>query len=96
MKSNHTNLRIPGPTPVTPEILKEMSRFMINHRGDEFRQLIESVTERLKKIYETKQDLHILTASGTGAMETAIVALPPRFDFVVVPSSSMSERSMSS
>ena len=73
MESNHTNLRIPGPTPVTPEILKEMSRFMINHRGDEFRQLIESVTERLKKIYETKQDLHILTASGTGAMETAIV-----------------------
>ena len=58
MKSNHTNLRIPGPTPVTPEILKEMSRFMINHRGDEFRQLIESVTERLKTIYETKQDLN--------------------------------------
>ena len=72
-KINQTNLRIPGPTPVTPEILKEMSRSMINHRGDEFRDLIESATIRLKKIYETDEDLHILTASGTGAMETAIV-----------------------
>ncbi len=71
--SKPTNLRIPGPTPVTPEILKEMSRLMINHRGEEFRHLIESVTKRLKVIYETNQDLHILTASGTGAMETAIV-----------------------
>ena len=71
--TSQTNLRIPGPTPVTPEILKEMSRFMINHRGDEFRRLIESVTVRLKKIYGTSEDLHILTASGTGAMEAAIV-----------------------
>jgi aspartate aminotransferase-like enzyme len=72
-KISQTNLRIPGPTPVTPEILNEMSRFMINHRGDEFRSLIESVTARLKTIYQTNQDLYILTASGTGAMETAIV-----------------------
>ena len=72
-KISQTNLRIPGPTPVTPEILNEMSHFMINHRGGQFRSLIESVTARLKKIYQTNQDLHILTASGTGAMETAIV-----------------------
>lgn len=72
-KINQMNLRIPGPTPVTPEILVEMSNLMINHRGEEFRHLLDSITNRLKEVYQTSGDVHILTASGTGAMEAAIV-----------------------
>ena len=53
MESNHTNLRIPGPTPVTPEKLKQMSRFIINHRGHEVRQLIQTLTARQKKNNDT-------------------------------------------
>ena len=33
-----TNLRIPGPTPCPDDVLREMSRQMINHRGPEFAQ----------------------------------------------------------
>jgi aspartate aminotransferase-like enzyme len=50
-----------------------MSKQMVNHRGAEFGQLIERVTSRLKDIFQTKGDVFILTGSGTGAMEAAVV-----------------------
>jgi len=66
-------LRIPGPTPCPPEILKAISRQMINHRGKEFGELINQVTAKLKTIFQTKGDVLILTCSGTGGMEAALV-----------------------
>ena len=38
------NLRIPGPIPVPDDILEEMSRPMINHRGPEFKEILYRVT----------------------------------------------------
>ena len=67
------NLRIPGPIPVPEDILDAMSRPMINHRGPEFKNMLYRVTDRLKQVFETEQDVYILTSSGTGAMEAAIV-----------------------
>jgi len=67
------NLRIPGPTPCPEVVLKEMSRQMINHRGPEFAQILNDVTENLKKLLQTKNDVFLLTCSGTGGMEAAIV-----------------------
>jgi len=67
------NLRIPGPTPLPDSVLEAMKRQMINHRGPEFAQLIAEVTETLKYFYQTENDLLILTASGTGAMEASVV-----------------------
>jgi aspartate aminotransferase-like enzyme len=46
---------------------------MINHRGPEFRELILRVTERLQRAFVTRNDLLILTCSGTGALEAAVV-----------------------
>jgi aspartate aminotransferase-like enzyme len=66
-------LRIPGPTPCPPEVLKAMARPMINHRGAEFHQLINDVTEKMKQVFQTKNDLFLLTGSGTGGLEAAIV-----------------------
>ncbi len=68
-----TNLRIPGPTPVPGPVLEEMGRPMINHRGPEFRDILERTTERLRRVYATRGDMYILSASGTGAMEAAVV-----------------------
>ena len=66
-------LRIPGPTPCPPEVLQAMGKQMINHRGGEFAELINSVTSKLKKLFQTTNDLFVLTSSGTGSMEAAIV-----------------------
>jgi aspartate aminotransferase-like enzyme len=67
------NLRIPGPTPVPPAVLEASARQMIDHRGPEFAALLERVTARLKAIFLTEGDVLLLTASGTGGMEAAIV-----------------------
>lgn len=67
------NLRIPGPTPVPEDILEAMATPMVNHRGKHFAALIERVSERLKHFYMTDQDVLVLTASGTGGLEAAVV-----------------------
>ena len=69
------NLRIPGPTPVPDDILSAVGKPMINHRGPEFSEMVRRVTDRLKQAFQTKGDILILTASGTGAMEAAITNL---------------------
>jgi aspartate aminotransferase-like enzyme len=66
-------LRIPGPTPCPPQALEAMGRQMINHRGGEFGKIINSITGKLKQAFQTKGDVFILTASGTGGLEAAIV-----------------------
>jgi len=66
-------LMIPGPTPVHPDITREMSTPVFNHRGPKFKELLEEVTEGLKNFFSTKNHVYILTASGTGAMEAGIV-----------------------
>jgi aspartate aminotransferase-like enzyme len=50
-----------------------MANPMINHRGPEFAELIFDATEKLKQVFMTQNDVFILTASGTGALEAAVV-----------------------
>jgi len=66
-------LRIPGPTPCPDEVLQAMGRQMINHRGPEFAKILNSVTDKLKQLFQTKNDLFLLTGSGTGGLEAAVV-----------------------
>jgi len=71
--SHDTNLRIPGPTPLPERVRDAGSRQMVNHRGPEFKDLINRVTARLQTAFVTRNDILILTASGTGGLEAAIV-----------------------
>jgi len=66
-------LRIPGPTPLPNEVLQAMTKQMINHRGPEFIEILAGVTDKLKQLFQTKNDVFVLTSSGTGGMEAAIV-----------------------
>jgi aspartate aminotransferase-like enzyme len=66
-------LRIPGPTPCPPQSLQAMGRQMINHRGGEFAKILNSTTEKLKQVFQTRGDVFLLTGSGTGGLEAAIV-----------------------
>ncbi|MQF82547.1 alanine--glyoxylate aminotransferase family protein [SAR202 cluster bacterium AD-802-E10_MRT_200m] len=67
------NLRVPGPTPCPTEVLEAGSKQMINHRGPEFAGLIGRIHSGLQQIFQTKNDVILLTGSGTSAMEAAIV-----------------------
>lgn len=67
------HLRIPGPTPCPDEVLQAMARQMVNHRGVTFAKILGDVTAKLKQVFQTKNDVFILTGSGTGGMEAAVV-----------------------
>ena len=67
------NLRIPGPTPCPDEVLQAMTKQMINHRGPEFARILNRVTESLKILFQTRNDVFLLTGSGTGGLEAAVV-----------------------
>ena len=93
MKIPKQNLRIPGPTPCPDEIMELMSSPMINHRGPEFKELLYSVTDRLKRVFQTGNDLYILTASGTGALEASLVnTLSPGDEVIAAVTGSFGRR----
>jgi aspartate aminotransferase-like enzyme len=46
---------------------------MINHRGPQFGQMLNDITAKLKQVFQTKSDVFLLTGSGTGGLEAAIV-----------------------
>jgi aspartate aminotransferase-like enzyme len=66
-------LLAPGPTPVPPEVLLAMAEPMIHHRTPEFEALFAEARRRLQWLFQTERDVLILAASGTGAMEGAVV-----------------------
>jgi len=63
----------PGPTPVPVEALSVASEPIIHHRTPEFSDIFMEVSEGLKYVFQTDQDVFVLTSSGTGAMESAVV-----------------------
>ena len=71
-------LMTPGPAKVPEDVLLELARPVIHHRSAEAKQVIVEVTDGLKEVFQTQNDVLILTASGTGAMEAAAVnTVPP-------------------
>ncbi len=77
-------LLTPGPVAVPSEIMVEMARPLIHHRTSEFEAIFERVREGLKQIFQTEKEVFILAASGTGAMEGAIVNTLCAGDKVIV------------
>jgi len=73
MRKNY--LLTPGPTPLPPQVCESMSRPIIHHRTPQFQAVLKEVAEGLKYIFQTAGDVYILTSSGTGAMEAAVINL---------------------
>ncbi len=71
-------LMTPGPAPVPEDVLLELARPVIHHRSAEAKQVITEAVGGLKEVFQTKNDVVILTASGTGAMEAAAVNTVPK------------------
>ncbi|MCL2121906.1 MAG: alanine--glyoxylate aminotransferase family protein [Clostridiales bacterium] len=77
-------LMIPGPTSIPQRVMNVLGNPAMGHRTDEFSAIIKDVTEKLKKIYRTENDLLLLSASGTGSMEAAVCNFVSPGDKVVV------------
>jgi aspartate aminotransferase-like enzyme len=63
----------PGPTPVPENVLAAAAEPIIHHRTPEFSGIFMEVSEGLKYVFGTEEDVFILTSSGSGAMETAVI-----------------------
>jgi aspartate aminotransferase-like enzyme len=79
-----TRLFTPGPTPLLPAAQFAMAAADIHHRTPEFRAMYTRVLAQLKEFVGTKNDVIILSASGTGAMEASVSNLTSPGDRVLV------------
>lgn len=68
-----TRLFTPGPTPLSPVVLQAMGKNIPHHRTDEFRAIFKGAREGLQRFFKTSQDVLILSCSGSGGMEAALV-----------------------
>ena len=83
----------PGPTPIPDKVLSVAAEPIIHHRTPEFSNIFMEVTEGIKAVFETKEDVFILTSSGTGAMETAVVnTLSPGDKVITINGGKFGER----
>ena len=79
-----TRLFTPGPTPLLPAAAQAMAAADLHHRTPEFRAIFQRVREGLQQFMGTRNEVLVLTASGTGAMEAAVSNLTNAGDPVAV------------
>ena len=68
-------LLTPGPTSVPPEVLRALAQPVLHHRSPDFAEVFDLAQERLREVFRTGNEVLVLTSSGTGAFESAIVNL---------------------
>jgi aspartate aminotransferase-like enzyme len=73
MRRMEQNLRTPGPTPIPREVREVQSQQMIDHRGTEFAELLRETSAGLAELIGTDGEVLLLTGSGSGALEAAVV-----------------------
>jgi len=83
----------PGPTPVPEDVLAAAAEPIIHHRTPEFSGIFMEVSEGLKYVFGTKEDVFVLTSSGSGAMETAVInTLNPGDKVITISGGKFGER----
>jgi aspartate aminotransferase-like enzyme len=76
-------LMTPGPTPIPESVLAAMSLPIIHHRTPAFIEIFKEVQAGLKLVFQTRQEVLLLTASGSGGMEAAVTNLFRKGDKVI-------------
>lgn len=78
-----TYLLTPGPTQIPESVTAIFAQPIVHHRTPAFEKLFEDVREGLKYLFQTQQEVLILSASGTGAMDAAVANVFRRGDTVI-------------
>lgn len=68
----HKKLFIPGPVEVSPDVLEKMATPMIGHRSKDASALQRGISDKLRIVFQTKEEILLSTTSGSGLMEGAI------------------------
>lgn len=76
---------LPGPTNVPDRVMNAMLSPIINHRSDDFRTLYRDVVDKTQRVFQTSNDVVILTASGTGAVEASVINIVKKNDRIIIP-----------
>lgn len=74
----------PGPTPVPEEVKLSQAKTIVHHRSKGFAEIFEEVRKGLKYVFQTKEEVLVFAASGTGAMEAVVANLFSPEDKVLV------------
>jgi len=74
----------PGPTPLLPQAQAAMATYGAHHRTADFRALFTRVLADVKEFIGTKNEVLVLTSSGTGFMEASVSNLTSPGDRVLV------------
>jgi serine---pyruvate transaminase len=75
-----------GPTPLPPAVSQVMAEPVIYHRAPAFVEIYARVLDRLRMVFQTRNDVQLFAASGSGAMESAVANLLAPGDVAVVAS----------
>lgn len=77
-------LRLPGPTEVPERIRMATARPIYNHRGTEFATLLSDVSDLVRPVMGTRNDVMTFASSGTGVMEASLANILTPDDKILV------------
>jgi len=75
MHTDRILLMTPGPTEVSTRVLRAMMRPAIHHYDPKFIEMFDETTQLLKKIFQTKHNVVLLSGTGRTGMEASILSL---------------------
>lgn len=68
----HKKLFIPGPVDVRPDVLEKMATPMMGHRTKDASALQRRISDKLRTLFYTNEEILLSTSSGSGLMEGAV------------------------
>ena len=86
MQKKRNKLMIPGPVPVWDETLAALGEQVMASYSEEWAPIYSETVSLLSQVFQTKNDIFILTAPGSGAVEICVASLFNRGDKVAVVS----------
>ncbi len=75
MEAFQQDVLVPGPVPVSPEVLAAMGRPVPVHYGPGFVPFYTGLVERLKQVFGTRQPVFPIPGSGTAGIDAALGTL---------------------
>ena len=68
-------LMIPGPVDIFDETLEALGQKVYAHYGAEWQPVYAETMEMLKQLFQTKNEIILMTSPGSGAIETSLASL---------------------